>query len=192
MSPFVFSSLSDMSFTSSYITEKFFNQITEAARKIGSNLRIFLQSKASEQGIGPVIKLLLKDDAPVRMTQIDMIMVSPIIRSKVYEEMDIADSELPYPVTSIDKTSYIYGFLSRGVHSPQCNILWLRENEDPDFKNFATFLAARVSISVETFYEEEDAAGHEHFLSAATTPASGPSRCEFIGEVGLVAKKTRD
>jgi hypothetical protein len=175
MSPFVFSSLSDMSVTSSYITEKFFNQVAEAARKIGSNLRVFLQSKASEQGIGPVIKLLLKDDAPVRMTQIDMLMVSPIIRSKVYEEMGIADSELPYPVTSNDKASYIYGFLSCGVHSPQCNILWLRENEDPEFKKFATCLAARVSISVETFDEEEAAAGHEHFLSAATTPASGPS-----------------
>jgi hypothetical protein len=155
----------DISCFSSYVTEAFFRQVAEAARNPASTLHGYLESKASEPGHGPVIKLLLKDNAPVKMKHIDMLMANSSIRSEIHQEMGITDSELTYPRPVIDREKhlYIYGFLSFAAHYPSryCNTLWLRENEHPDFKKYASFLAARVFISVDTFSENEAAAGQE-------------------------------
>jgi hypothetical protein len=105
------------------------------------------------------------------MTQMDLLLANPSIRSEVYKQLGIAESELPYPVEAGDKKSYIYGFLSLAVHYPDCCTLWLRENEDPQFKKYATFLADRALLKTDTFNEEDAATGLElTLLSAANTP----------------------
>jgi len=123
-----------------------------------------------------MVKGLLNEIAPVKMSQIDQLLANPSIRSEIYKELGIAESDLPYPVTLVDKKEFIYGFVSLSVHNPDCSTLWLRENEDPDFKKYATFLAHRAHLTTDTFNVEEAAVGHEHaLLSAATTPAQSLS-----------------
>jgi hypothetical protein len=118
-----------------------------------------------------MVKGLLNETTPVKMSQIDQILANPSIRSEIYKELGIAESDLPYPVTLVDKKEFIYGFLSLSVHNPDCSTLWLRENEDPEFKKYATFLATRARLSTDTFNVEEAAVGQEHtLLSAASTP----------------------
>ena len=123
-----------------------------------------------------MVRGLLKEDAPVKMSQIDHLLANPSIRTEIYKELGIAESELPYPVTLVDKKEFVYGFVSLSVHNPDCSTLWLRENEDPEFKKYATFLATRARLTADTFNEEEAAVGQEQaLLSSATTPAQSLS-----------------
>ena len=123
----------------------------------------------------------------IRLNQIDVLLCNPTIREKIYEELHINESDLPYPVRSVEKSNYIYGFLSDSVHSPDFRTLWLRDDEDEQIAQYAIFLANRYAMRVDSFDREGAAAGCNDVMSETQTAAqslqsSGPHSFQSSGK----------
>ncbi len=158
-----------------YVTESLYVEISNLARDTSSHLHNFLtkEFKTNDVTISHICKMVADPKSPLKLNQMDVLLCNKAIRDKIYEELHIKESELPYPTRHPDKSNYIYGYLSNAIHSPDFHTLWLREDEDGDLKQYAIFLANRYAMKVDSFDREAAAAGYDDVCSETkTTPPS--------------------
>ena len=158
------------------LAEKFFYEVVEAVRDDSSSLCIWIISSPSiDKTAKSICKELQAPALRIKMTQIDYLLSIPDFRKEAYNSLKIIETDLPYPVSE-DKSHYLYGFLSETIHCPDSRVLWLRENENPDFKKYASYLATRYSVKVDSFDAEHVALGMELVeIDSMRMPPSDPS-----------------
>ena len=143
------------------LAKKFFYEVVEAVRDKSSILYSWIKSSTSmNNNAKSICKELQEPVLRIKMTQIDYLLTIPDFREAAYNSLKIIETDLPYPVSE-DKSHYLYGFLSETIHCPDSRVLWLRKNENPDFKKYASCLASRYSVKVDSFDAEHVALGME-------------------------------
>ena len=155
------------------MTERFYRDISDLAVKSGSKLNSFLSKFVTGDGaLKNMCKMVIDPKIPIKLNQFDRLLSNSEIRAAIYDELEIKESDLPYPVDVTNKASFIYGYLSNQVHSPETPILWLRNDEDGEVRTYAEFLATRYRMKVGLYDAESAAAGEEEFLSEMPTTAN--------------------
>jgi hypothetical protein len=176
-----------------FVTESLYFEISNRARDRSSHLHTFLKDyKTSDGTISYICKMVADAKSLLKLNQMDVLLCNKEIRAKIYVELNIEESELPYPTRHPDKSNYIYGYLSNAIHSPDFRTLWLRDDEDEDIKKYASFLANRYAMTVGSFDREAAASGCDDVCSETkTAPASlqssGKSSTERRDNVDLLS-----
>uniref|UniRef100_A0A7S0MF27 Uncharacterized protein n=1 Tax=Cryptomonas curvata TaxID=233186 RepID=A0A7S0MF27_9CRYP len=153
-----------------YVTESFYIEISNRARDTSSPLHTFLkENKTSDGTISHICKMVADPKSPLKLNQMDVLLCNKTIRAEIYAAMLIKESDLPYPTRHPDKSNYIYGYLSNAVHFPDFHTLWLRDDEDEDIRQYASFLADRYAMSVDSFDREAAATGYDEVCSETKT-----------------------
>jgi hypothetical protein len=171
-----------------FLTEKLFNEVIAAAREplsaLYKEVTEWISSKNTK--ISNICKSLLCTEAAIKMTSIHVLLTIKEFQTAAYESLGIDEADLPYPV-SLDKSNYLYGCLSETVHSPDCLILWLQKNEGLDFRKYATFLASRYSVLVDSLDEKQVALGRDTLFKEAQQASSSDTSLRNSGKSALSA-----
>ena len=155
-----------------YLAESFFREISAQALIPSSELNSFLKNfaaSASDATMKSICRNVTDPKCAIKMNHFDVLLSNSQTRAAIYKELRISESELPYPVTATCKSNYIYGYLSNSAHSPDSPILYLRSDENGQFRTFAEFLAHRFQMKVDFYDPESAAAGYDDISSETST-----------------------
>ena len=90
-----------------YLTESFYIKIANSARDTSSSPHVFLAGiKISDNLNRTVCKMVIDSKNPIKLNPIDVLLCQTEIRQKIYLDLGVQESDLPYPIGHPEKSNY--------------------------------------------------------------------------------------